>query len=347
MRDFLGKLTALDPDASDTLKVVGYFDALTARGVGLGSLLRAAAALSGTVAVAEVNGRRTAYDPEGKRLAEVGDRPRGSLVDFLLGAVWLAREGEPHAGDAMVTDRLAIAVEALESRQGSTKEVEEVIDAQRSAAERRTALVRLGIDPAASVRVVVSSADPGIAQRWTALTPTPLGMLHTTLEVRHRGAIRQESSRRPRRSAEVVDGPHVWGAAADDRVGIGTWVRADRAPESWEAALIAHRLLGEGPVRVLDATDLGGMLILARAYDPDAPHPDVLALSDLDDHTADILRTLVDSESVRAAATKLAMHHSTVQARHESLIARLGYDPRSTVGRMRYICAEFLRRLGG
>ncbi len=63
MRDLLGKLTALDPEARESLKVVGYFDALTARGVGLGGLLRAAAALSGTVAAATIRGTTTAYDP--------------------------------------------------------------------------------------------------------------------------------------------------------------------------------------------------------------------------------------------------------------------------------------------
>ena len=47
MQDLLGRLTALDPDASETLKVVTYFDALVARSVGVESMVRGAAVLSG------------------------------------------------------------------------------------------------------------------------------------------------------------------------------------------------------------------------------------------------------------------------------------------------------------
>lgn len=88
------------------------------------------------------------------------------------------------------------------------------------------------------------------------------------------------------------------------------------------------------------------MLLLARAYDPAHPHLDVTTLAGLDDRSAEILRVLVESDSIRAAAATLAMHHSSVQARHESLTRDLGYDPRTTVGRMRYVAVELLRRLG-
>lgn len=349
MRDLLGKLTSLDPDVRESLRVVGYFDALTSRGVGLGGLLRAAAVLAGVPAAAEIRGKVTAYDPDGHRLAEAADENRGSLVEFRLGSVWLERAGKGNASDGMITERLALAIEALDSGQGSTREVEVVVDGERTQAERMTALVRLGIDTTDSVRVIVSDDELGPESRWTAPTATPSGILHTTLEVSRGG------ERTAGRATEVgteagptsAPGASRSSAGAQSRVGIGTWVRADRAPESWEAALVAHRLLGEGPEHILDATDLGGMLLLARAYDPTDPHPDVIALTELDDLTAEILRTLVDAESIRAAAATLGMHHSTVQARHESLTARLGYDPRSTAGRLRYMCAEFLRRLGG
>ena len=50
MQELVGRLTALDPEASETLKVVSYFDTLVAGAVGLDSLLRGAAVLSGAVA---------------------------------------------------------------------------------------------------------------------------------------------------------------------------------------------------------------------------------------------------------------------------------------------------------
>ena len=95
----------------------------------------------------------------------------------------------------------------------------------------------------------------------------------------------------------------------------------------------------------MDADVLGAMILLARAHDPEHPHQDVLALGRLDPLEAAIVRTLIETDSIRSAATRLAMHHSTVQARHESLTRELGYDPRTPTGRMRYIAALILWRL--
>ncbi|MEU2305802.1 helix-turn-helix domain-containing protein [Streptomyces misionensis] len=124
----------------------------------------------------------------------------------------------------------------------------------------------------------------------------------------------------------------------------GTWVRAGHAPESWDAAIIALRLTDDYAPAV-DATDLGATLLLAQAYDPQHPHHDVRALAGLDTRSVDVLRTLVEADSIRSAAAALGMHPSTVQARHETLIQILGYDPRTDIGRMRYIAAALLPRL--
>ncbi|MEV7721696.1 PucR family transcriptional regulator, partial [Streptomyces sp. NPDC088184] len=67
MHELVGRITALDPEASETLKVISYFDTLITGGVGLDGLLRGAAALSGTVAGAERRGRTSRRDPEGRR----------------------------------------------------------------------------------------------------------------------------------------------------------------------------------------------------------------------------------------------------------------------------------------
>lgn len=48
---------------------------------------------------------------------------------------------------------------------------------------------------------------------------------------------------------------------------------------------------------------------------------------------------------MRAAATALGMHHSTLQARHDALTTELGYDPRSLAGRARFQLARLLLRL--
>jgi len=87
------------------------------------------------------------------------------------------------------------------------------------------------------------------------------------------------------------------------------------------------------------------MLLPAQAYDPQNPHEYVRALAGLDARSADVLRTLVEADSIRSAAAALGVHHSTVRARHEALTQTLGYDPRAYVGQMRYIAAALLLRL--
>jgi hypothetical protein len=322
MRDLLGKLTALDPEVTESLEVVSYFDALTARGAGLGGLVRAAAALAGTTACAELRGRQVAYAADGTKVVSAGHHARAAERTFRSGAVWIEREGELHASDRMITERLAVAVETLESRRGTTRPAETVVDAGCSHLERTTALAGMGIGPSDRVRVIVGGV--GGVGGDCFLTATPHGALPTVID---RGG-----------AEPVVEGP----------AGLGTWVRADHAPESWEAAIVAYRLATHGGgLDVIDSSELGAMLMLARAYDPDAGHPDVTALAELDELSREVLRALVEHDSIRAAAGALGMHHSTVQARNDSLTATLGYNPRSTTGRVRYIAAEFLRIVGG
>jgi hypothetical protein len=63
---------------------------------------------------------------------------------------------------------------------------------------------------------------------------------------------------------------------------------------------------------VVDAADLGAMLMLARAHDPQAPHDDITALARLDDRSALVLRALVEADSIRAVAAALGMHYSSL-----------------------------------
>ena len=60
---------------------------------------------------------------------------------------------------------------------------------------------------------------------------------------------------------------------------------------------------------------------------------------------AEVLRVLVEAESIRSAAVDLNLHHSTLQAKHRQLCDLLSYDPRTPGGRARYIIAEILHRL--
>lgn len=323
MQELVGRLTALDPEASETLKVVSYFDALVAGGVGVDALLRGAAVLSGAIAGVSTAGRILRIDPEGERLVPdpVGlawpSRPTPS------GAVWLERSGAAHANDAMVLERLALAVSLAQERRGATPEsaLHVVIDATRSAEERAVALSRLRVDAAEDVRV--AAVPPGSAVEGpSTVVATTHGLVRAVLVPDDGGA------------------PFVDGGC----VGLGTRVRADAAPVSFAAAAVALRL-ADADRPVVDAAELGVLMAAVQALAGGTEHPDVHALTALDDRGRKVLSALVAAESVRAAAAALGMHHSTIQVRHDTLTRELGYDPRSAVGRARYELASLLLRL--
>ncbi|GAA1958225.1 helix-turn-helix domain-containing protein [Agromyces allii] len=328
MQELVGRLTALDPEASETLKVVSYFDALVAGGVGPDSLLRGAAVLSGAVAgyAARSSTRVKRVAPDGEPLgttdAAASAWPSRETSDGSL--VWLERTGPAHANDAMVLERLALAVAITSARRSNTADaaVEVVVTAGAAASERAVAATKLRLDCAPDVRVVVSLPDgPPPADGPAAVVATARGLVRVVL----------------------VDGPAV--VPAGLRAGIGLGGPAERLPESFASALIALRL-GTAAEPAVDAAQLGALLLLAEAADRhDERHPDASALAALDPRALAVLDAFADAGSVRQAASALGMHHSSVQARLDALAETLGYDPRTPTGRTRYALARALAAL--
>lgn len=310
----------MDADSSEPLAIIAYFDALTVDRVSLDGLLRAAAALAGAVAGAEWHGRVTRCDASGQRLDAEETRMRSPEHVRGSARAWLERDGELQHNDELIVERLALAVELLETRRWSGGGMDVVLAAGREPDERRESLALLGIDSSARIRVLATRAGHAAPGALSTVVPTRYGMMRATVDIS--GDIRLA-----------------------DRTGVGTWVRADRAPESWEAALIAYQLT-DAADPVVDATDLGAALLMVRVYDPDVPHDDVTRLGELDALESSVLRTLVEADSIRSAASRLGMHHSSVQARYDALMRTLGYDPRTPLGRLRYSAAVLLLRLG-
>lgn len=315
MQELVGRITALDPEVSETLKVITYFDALVGAGAGIDALLRAAATLSGVTAGIVHHNRVQRRDPSGRRVDgdPVIQAPTRGIPG---GRVWLER-GDTHiVGDEMVVERLALAVTLTLARHEPDAAVEIVVDADRPLVDRVAALARLRMDGSRRVRAVALPLDddaPGSVPLTAAA-----GIVRVLLD----------------------DGTR----AAPARGGVGPWVSADRLPESWDAATTALRLTDSAHPMV-DAGELGALLLVAKAFDPAAPPEDVTVLAGLPRRSREILDALVNTESLRAASAALGMHHSTVQARHGALTQELGYDPRSSLGRARYLTAELLLRL--
>jgi len=324
MQELVGRLTALDPQASETLKVIAYFDALVAGGARMPAIVRAAATLAGVTAGAMVDGESIRYRPDGTSpdVADPSDWPSRPATS--RDWVWIERTGPAHANDAMVLERFALAI-ALR-REGAAAPAEDalhvVLDAERTPAERAEALARLSLPPGelriALTMPIVSLAGPStlVATRAGALRATVVGAAHPFDEV-----------------------------PSDARIGIGPLVPAGELHRSLTDAELGFRLADDGHRRI-DAADLGILLDAVRAAQSSAPeHPDVTALRRLDPGAAAALAALAQSESIRQAAQHLGVHHSTLQARHERLTHDLGWDPRTASGRARYAVAALLVRL--
>ncbi|WP_053175455.1 helix-turn-helix domain-containing protein [Nonomuraea sp. SBT364] len=137
-------------------------------------------------------------------------------------------------------------------------------------------------------------------------------------------------------------------------MGIGTTVQVLELPESWRLARVALRLAAEGTEQdpgpsVVHAEDLGGLAVLASAVGPDTePAPDVTTLERAGRTAPWMLATLhavAVTPSLRAAAARLTLHHSTLRDRLAHGEQLLGWDVHTPQGRLRLQLAFALRRL--
>lgn len=330
MQDLVGRISALDAEATETLKVISYFDSLIASGVGVEPMLRAAAVLSGVAVGASIHGRLYRFSPDGARLdpPPVNDasRPDWNRREIDSGEVWIEREPPCHANDPMVIERLAMSIEIVEDRrtQPGRTALEIACEAGTPQAERVGALARLGIDPARMVRIV---AQPEGSARASVLRAFTLAQCTVATS---RGLVRVGLTEA---STSVPN---------ELRLGLGLETRAIDLPTSLESAILA---LCVSVGRSVDAAELGAALwLLDAAQSHEESHPDVQRLAELTDRELSLrtLDALAEHDTVRGAASSLGLHHSTVQHRVATLTRELGYDVRTSSGRTRYVLARLL-----
>ncbi|WP_341952247.1 helix-turn-helix domain-containing protein [Salinibacterium sp. TMP30] len=207
---------------------------------------------------------------------------------------------------------------------GSDSVVQSLLDAARTSAERQTATQSLGLTPSTRYRVIAQPANSaGPVHIPSAVMSTVAGPV----------------------LAEVVLNTD---AVAAPRAGVGIAAAPAELVRSWQSALIALRLTSDSEP-VLHADDLGSLLLLAEISPAGAPENcDLQAVGVVIRESPRIiamLDTLAASDSLRAAATTLGFHHSTVQSRAEELSGKLGFDVRTTRGRTRLSVALALYRL--
>ncbi|SNY62898.1 helix-turn-helix domain-containing protein [Paractinoplanes atraurantiacus] len=322
MKDLAVRLAALDPDAGAALRVIAYFDRLVEERAGLRAIVRGAAVLAGCPARLRDDERHVSVrvEPDGSSTT-AGEAPDEAWMSAPIDAaatLTLERPGTPGEIEAMVLERAAAAARTVLDRtrghasRTDPASAELVVDREAPESLRLRAAARLGFQPTDCVRAV--ALDNG--------TPR---LLHA------------ESA------------PDVAG-----RAGIGPAVTVKDLPDSWDAARIALRFTAEGDERdpgrrIVHADQLGGLVLLASAILPGAePHPDLRALERAAAAAPWMLSTLdavAEAASLRAAASALRVHHSTLQDRLAHSHPLLGWDPRDPQGRLRLQVALAMRRL--
>ncbi|WP_250038213.1 helix-turn-helix domain-containing protein [Paractinoplanes maris] len=317
MKDLAVRLAALDPDAGAALRVIAYFDRLTEARAGLQTIVRGAAVLAGCPARLTDDPHRIQVRVQPDGASSPAGEPDPAWMSAPVGGatLWLERPGPPGPVEAMVLERASAAAKAIldrTRRQADPALSELVIDATAAEPLRLQAAARLGHKPTDRVRAI--ALDDGTA----VLLPESAGPPPAT------------------------------------RAGIGPTGPVASLPESWAAARIALRFTAEGTEqdpgrRIVHADDLGGLALLATAVTPGSePIPDVRALERAAATTPWMLTTLdavAETASLRAAATALRVHHSTLQDRLAHAIPVLGWDVRDPRGRLRLQLALALRRL--
>lgn len=331
MQELLGRMTALDPEASESLKVISYFDALVEGHASIEAILRGAAILSGCGTSFVTPHQAFAVDRDGTRMiaptvfAAQGWPGKPVSPD---GVVWMEREAPAHVNDEMILERVSLALGITIARSmpadHSRKAVDTLIGPTSALDERREACAQLQLRLDERFLIIAEPATAQATIHHRTIVTTPVGIIRATLV---------------RASDEVTP---------TGRAGFGTATHPDQLDQSWKTALIALRLTSpEAPV--LFADDLGGLILLAGvSSDPEDAHPDLVALMRVikeSPRTFEVLEAITSTDSLRAAAAKLGLHHSTVQARAADLSSAFGYELVTPAGRTRLSIALSLYRL--
>ncbi|MEV5355525.1 helix-turn-helix domain-containing protein [Streptomyces sp. NPDC093516] len=325
------RLSQLDAQVEGAIRVVMFYDTLMRRRVDLPALARASAGLAECVAGIRLHGtgRSIRFSPGGGQAPAASAPPSSTVAitldDEEIGTVWLERPGPPLPLDEVLLDRLAIAAAAVVERYGPARTtmadpalVELVVSRGTDEAARARALRLLGFAPELPIRVVAVRSTVPLDRVGGLLCPA-----------------------RPVKAAPLGDVGVVLAASVDRaalpdgvRAGIGT---AESPEESWRQARTALRFTtARRPV--VSHADLGALALLAELpEDTVRANADVSALARLADAPED-LRTLeayCATGSLRRAADRLHLHHSSVARRLEVIGRALGFDLTEPAGALR------------
>jgi len=333
VQELLGRIARLDPSASLGLRVIACFDELMVGNVNTRALLAAAASLAGCVAGfgSEAPPRTVRIDARGHHADD--ERPvvrPGFRLDASDGlTVWLEREGERQANDAIILERLALAIRIRHGRGRQSdhrRDLSLLLDGEVDVEARCVSATTLGLRTDARYRVVCAplfALWPEHPQGPEDVVATRFGTIHVL----------------------VLPADQRTVAAAPS--GIGTATTVEDLHHSFRTALVALRLCDPPAVASVLADDFGGLIGLLADVPEGPRQADEALLDEVMAHAwgAETLDAVVRAQSLRQAARVVGVHHSTMQARLETVTSLLGFDPFEGYGRARLGTAYLLWRL--
>ncbi|MER7736589.1 helix-turn-helix domain-containing protein [Streptomyces erythrochromogenes] len=337
MEALAARLSQLDAHAEGAIRVVAFYDTLMRRRVDLPALARSSAGLAECVAGVRLHGsgRVVRSSPDGADASA----PPGSastaapvtLDEEEIGTVWLERPGPPNPLDEVLLDRLAIAVAAVVERYGPARTtmadpalVELVVSSDCDEAARARALRLLGFAADLPVRAAAVRSELPLDRVAGLLCPgrpvkaAPLAGVGVVLAT----VTASQTDRLP----EPLP--------ADVRVGIGA---ADDPARCWQEARTALRFTGARQP-VVRHDELGALALLAEIPREAArANSDVAAIARLARNPEDLetLDAFCATGSLRRAADRLHLHHSSVARRIEQITKALGIELTGPAGLMR------------
>ncbi|OZC62049.1 CdaR family transcriptional regulator [Rhodococcus sp. 15-725-2-2b] len=334
MQELLGRIARLDPTASLGLRIIACFDELVVGNVNTRALLASAASLSGCV----VGFGRTEPDrieriaPDGNNAPGPAPERRTDLTTVVIDdlCVWLEREGPHRPNDAIVLERLALAVKIRHGH--GRRELDNrrhfglLVDQTVSEEQRRLSSAALGLSTDCGYRVVTAPLFAVWKVRPSGpedVVPTQFGPLHAIIA--------------PERVTAIDASP----------CGIGVATTPKDLHHSFRTSIVALRLCDDPQAGPVDAADFGGLADLLADTPGTTRQPDVEKLATVLHHTwgSTTVRAIVQSGSLREAAREAGVHHSTMQTRVLTITELLGFDPFVGFGRTRLGTAYLVWRL--
>lgn len=331
MQELLGRLGALDPQASQSLRVIACFDELMSGGVALRGLVSAAAALAGAPAGFQQGQRLIRVDSRGEELS--GPAPAEVIrVEIRGGAsLWIERDPSiAFANDDIILERFALAAglrlnpaTQVAGRDVVRRSLASLLDQSNTKQERLVASTELHLVAGTRYRALTAP----LFTSWVHRPSGPEDVIWTSFGPVHVVIVHDGSS------------------PAGNPLGLGIATESHELGLSFRTALIALRLHDGTADTPICADDLGGLAeMLAELPDEDRVDRDGEGIGEIMQHSWGYatIAALVDSTSIREAAREVGVHHSTMATRMESVIGAVGFDPLTGLGRTRLGIA-FLR----